>query len=72
MALAKCVRPCFDNQATRYYDRGEVINIELDSLLAKTKCFQFIEEPKLKVEPESGIEPEPETKRGPGRPPKDK
>ena len=70
MALAKCIKPVFDNQATKFYDRGEMADIEPDSPLAKTNCFQFMKKEKpmplfeTESPPETEEVSEPPKKRG--------
>jgi len=67
MPTAKCVRRCFDNNISRRYWPGDQDEIAPDHVFIKAGCFEFLE-PLPKKEQVNLTDVE--SKRGPGRPPK--
>src|SRR3989304_2545572 len=44
MPLARCIRPCWDSQATRHYSQGDVADLPEDHvfLAGRIKCFELV------------------------------
>ena len=42
MPLVRCVRRCWDSQATKRYWQGDVSDLPLDHPLVKAKCFEIV------------------------------